>query len=112
MWILVSPAFIKWFTPKNMGGITFFPFIILKEERLKTDKTFLHHEYIHLHQQAELFVLLFLLLYAGEFLIRWLQYRNAYEAYRNISFEREAYDNEANYDYLKTRKWLAFTKYW
>jgi len=39
-------------------------------------------------------------------------YRNAREAYRNISFEREAYDNEANYDYLKTRKWLAFTKYW
>jgi len=29
------------------------------------------------------------------------------KGYRNISFEKEAYNNDNNLDYLKTRKWFA-----
>lgn len=32
-----------------------------------------------------------------------LQYKNHYQAYRNISFEREAFTNKKDLDYLKKR---------
>ncbi|MCB0508249.1 MAG: hypothetical protein R2739_01105 [Chitinophagales bacterium] len=112
MWILISPWFLKWFTPKNISGITIFPFIILDKNSLRNDKTFINHELIHIYQQMELFILLFIIFYYLEYLYRLLQYKNADKAYRNISFEREAYANESNYDYLKTRKWFSFIKYW
>ena len=112
MLILVSPFFIRYFTPKNISGLTIFPLIILEKEELKLDKVFINHEMIHILQQAELFLIFFFLLYYVEFLIRLLKYRNVQQAYRNISFEREAYENESNYSYLKTRKWFSFIKYW
>ena len=49
------------------------------------------------------------LLYVLEYLMRLLQYKDKDLAYRNISFEREAYANQHNLDYLKTRtpfRWL------
>ena len=110
MWILISPWFLKWFTPKNISGITIFPFIILDKNSLRNDKTFINHELIHIYQQMELFILLFIIFYYLEYLYRLLQYKNADKAYRNISFEREAYANESNYDYLKTRKWFSFIR--
>lgn len=111
-WIWVSPGFIKYFTPKRVAAISIFPFIIVGREELKKDKTFLNHELIHIYQQMELFFVFFILLYYLEFLLRLLRYRDAQKAYRLISFEREAYENETNYDYLKTRKWFSFLKYW
>lgn len=112
MWIIVSPWFIKYFTPKNISGITIFPFIILDKKEHKIDKTFINHELIHFYQQMELFFFLFLLLYFLEFLFLVIKHKDIPKAYRNISFEREAYENETNYDYLKTRKWFSFIKYW
>jgi hypothetical protein len=32
-------------------------------------------------------------------------------AYRNLSFEREAYVNESNLEYLETRKYFSFLNY-
>ena len=112
MWIVIRPVFIKFFTPKNIGGITIFPFIILENKSLKEDKTFINHEMIHLYQQAELFFIFFLILYYIEFLFLLLRHKNVYAAYRNISFEKEAYENESDYSYLITRKWFSFIKYW
>jgi hypothetical protein len=112
MYILISPRFIKYFTPKNIAGVTIFPFIILENSNLKVDKTFVNHEMIHIYQQAELLFILFVILYYVEFLIRLIQFKNAKLAYKNISFEREAFENESNYSYLKTRKWFSFVKYW
>lgn len=112
MWIIIHPLFIKLFTPKNIGGITIFPFIILENKILKENKTFVNHEMIHLYQQAELFFIIFILWYYIEFLFLLLKHRNIYYAYKNISFEKEAYENESNYSYLLTRKWFSFIKYW
>lgn len=111
MWILISPWFIKWFTPKEVAGITIFPFIILNKKELKQDNVFVNHELIHIYQQLELFFIPFILWYYAEFFFRLLIYRNIQKAYRNISFEREAYLNETNFDYLKTRKFFSFLKY-
>jgi len=49
--------------------------------------------------------------YGVEYLVRLAQYRNHDKAYYNISFEREAYDNEKNLEYLKTRPRWAWIKY-
>ena len=69
-----------------------------------------NHEAIHTRQWLELWVVGFAL-YPLEWLFRLLQYRNADKAYRSISFEREAYANENNLNYLNTRKRFAWVKY-
>ncbi len=96
---------------KNYLGISLWPFIIVRHRKLCADAVFINHERIHLRQQAEMLVFFFYLWYMMEFLIRWLQYKNRYLAYKNISFEREAYQNEANLQYLKKRRLWEFTGY-
>ncbi len=105
--ILIS----KYLVPKGYTGLTIFPFVLLKSRHLKTDYVLINHESIHLKQQLELLILPFYLLYGLEFSVRIFQYRHWNIAYRNISFEREAYQNELNLDYLKTRKFWQFLKY-
>ena len=70
-------------------GMALFPFILVRHPN--PGPVLLNHERIHLRQQVEMGVLFFYVWYVAEYGIRWLQYRNAYAAYRNISFEREAY---------------------
>ncbi|RDK83790.1 hypothetical protein C8D94_1063 [Marinirhabdus gelatinilytica] len=78
---------------------------------MKTDKRMLNHERIHILQQAELLVVFFYIWYGAEFFVRWFQYKNKYVAYRNISFEREAYANEKDLDYCKRRSFFGFIGY-
>lgn len=96
---------------KNYVGLSLWPFIILRDASLKKDSVLLNHERIHLRQQRELLIVPFYLLYSLEGFIRFLIYWDAYRAYQNISFEREAYDNESNLNYLQERSALGFIKY-
>ncbi|MGG5487937.1 hypothetical protein [Gaetbulibacter sp. PBL-D1] len=105
--ILVS----KYIVPKGYVGITIYPFVFLKYEALKEDTVLLNHERIHLQQQIELLIIPFFVIYGFEFLIRLLQYKRWSLAYRNISFEREAYFQEAQLNYLKHRRLYSFLKY-
>lgn len=102
---------LKYFVPKGYTGLTVFPFVFLKSKQLKSNVVFMNHEKIHLKQQLELLILPFYLMYAIEFLVRLLQYKKWDLAYRNVSFEREAYTNEFNLDYLKQRSFWSFLKY-
>ena len=97
--------------PKGYLGITIFPFVFLKTKDLKLNLTLINHENIHKRQQIELLVFPFYLVYGIEFLIRFIQYKKWDLAYRNISFEREAYMNELYLDYLKHRTFWSFLKY-
>lgn len=101
----------KFFTPKGFRGLTFFPFVFLVNQADKQNPVFVNHERIHLRQQAELLVLPFYLWYGLEYLLRLLQYRDRKKAYYNISFEREAYANEKDLDYLKRRPFWKFLAY-
>ena len=96
---------------KNYVGLSLWPFIVLKNASLKNDTTLLNHEKIHLRQQGELLIVPFYFLYVLEGIIRYLMYFDAYRAYRSISFEREAYDNETNLYYLRERRTFSFIKY-
>lgn len=105
--ILVS----QYLVPKGYLGLTCYPFVFLKFENLKTNTRLLNHENIHLKQQLELLILPFFLVYFIEFLVRLFQYKKWDLAYRNISFEREAYINESDLEYLKQRRFWCFLRY-
>ncbi|MCH4821891.1 hypothetical protein ML462_01795 [Gramella lutea] len=92
-------------------GISLWPFVILENDELKKDAVFVNHEKIHLKQQLEMLVLFFYIWYAIEFFIRYLDCRDSMLAYRNISFEREAYRRELDLAYLKKRPFWAFLKF-
>ena len=62
-------------------------------------------------KQKEMLILPFLIWYSIEWLCRLAQYCNSNKAYRNISFEREAYANEKDLAYLGSRKPYAWTEY-
>ena len=101
----------KYLVPKGYIGITLYPFIIVRSKQLMQHPPLLNHECIHLGQQAELLILPFYIWYVVEYLIRLLYYKNRKLAYRNISFEREAYANESNPGYNSTRRFWNFIGY-
>ena len=96
---------------RSYVGLGLWPFIILRNGDLKADKALINHERIHLRQQAELFLVFFYLFYLLEWIFKSLYYLDCYCAYRNISFEREAYINEGNLEYLRDRKPYQAFKY-
>ena len=69
----------------------------------------IRHETIHTRQMLELWVVAFYVLYVGEWLVRLML---PGEAYRNISFEREAYSHEHDATYLQHRPRFAWRKYY
>lgn len=88
-----------------------FPFILLRKKELRHNQSLINHEKIHLSQQLELLIIPFYIWYLSEYYIKYLKYKDPERAYRNISFEREAYENDQNLDYLKTRKFWSFISY-
>ena len=91
-----------------------------------------NHEHIHAEQQKEMLAVglvlaaalsllgcdwwsllalpLFLWWYGVEWVFRLIQYGDSHKAYRNISFEREAYANEKDMEYLSHRRHFAWIK--
>lgn len=101
----------KYLLGKGFRGVSIWPFVILKDKITARDPVFINHEKIHLKQQLELLILPFYIWYLAEFFIKYLQYRDFYLAYRNISFEREAYANEKDLHFTGKRKFWNFRKY-
>ena len=109
--VIVSAFWTKLFSAGRASAVTIFPFIFVRRQGFKVDKYLINHERIHLAQALELLVFPFYTWYSVEFLFRFIQYRNYDKAYLNISFEREAYENEGDLEYLKKRKFWSFLKY-
>ena len=94
----------------KINGITLFPFIILREKELRQKKTLVNHEKIHIRQQLELLIIFFYIWYVIEYFYWYFKLKNKHLAYRNISFEREAYAMEEDLNYLENRKIWSFWK--
>lgn len=101
----------KHFFYRNYVGLSLWPFIFLKNDTLKEDIFLINHERIHLEQQKELLIIPFYILYISEWILRSLYYFDSYRAYQNLSFEREAYINEKNLEYITERSTFSFIKY-
>ena len=86
---------------KGYKAMAIWPFIFVRNDIKSLSSVDINHEKIHLAQQLELFIIPFYLIYLIEWIIK---------GYRNISFEKEAYSNEHNLDYLKNRKHFSMWK--
>lgn len=76
---------------KGYKAITLWPFIFVRKD-CSFNEIDLNHEQIHGEQQKELLLVFFYIIY----LIEWI-----FKGYRNISFEKEAYENEDNLNYIE-----------
>lgn len=92
------------------NGMALFPFLLVKYK--SPSKVLINHECIHFKQQIELLILPFYIWYVFEYLIHRISGKTRNQAYRNISFEKEAYENDDDLQYLKKRKLWAFWKYY
>ncbi|WP_208745909.1 hypothetical protein [Pedobacter kyonggii] len=92
------------------AGMAIFPFILLKSPRFKNDPIIINHEKIHLRQQLELLIFPFYILYLVNYLLNFIKCRNHDLAYRNIVFEKEAYEHENDLKYLKKGNWYGWFK--
>jgi len=101
--IKIYVPFLKFF---GILGFAFFPFIFIQKGMSDSEnKRIINHETIHIHQMVEFLIFPFILLYIIEFTINMFRYSlNVDMSYRNISFEKEAYSNDQDLDYLKKRK--------
>lgn len=105
--IIESPKFLiliqRVFRVKfKINGLAIFPFIFVSNKSQDKFSVLVNHEKIHFRQQLELLFIGFII---------WYYIAYFRKGYRNISFEKEAYDNQENLDYLKQRKLFSFFKY-
>lgn len=92
---------------KGYAGINLFGILFVRNG-VKVSNRMLNHESIHTAQMKEMCYIFFYIWYLIEWLVRLFGPGNAY---RRISFEQEAYDNENNMNYLLTRKHFNWFKY-
>lgn len=91
---------------KGFLAINLFGVLFVRGTYRDINATVLNHEKIHTAQMKELGCILFYIIYVLEWAVRLFKKGNAY---RNISFEREAYKNEGDMDYLEKRpKWAMW----
>lgn len=113
----------------------FFCGILFVRGNAKIDDVTMNHESVHSRQYVEvgilslilllplvfnglwwlwliLSVFAFYILYVIEWFVKFIIYKlNTHKAYKNTSFEREAYSNEKDLSYLDNRKRFAWIKY-
>lgn len=93
---------------KGFVAINLFGVIFAREEYKPLPDRMLRHEAIHTAQMRELAYIGFYILYLLEWLFRLIrQSWTGEDAYRNISFEREAYRKQDRKTYLSYRKPFA-----
>ena len=101
------PRMLSWFI--NISAITIYPFIISKHKMDQRTRT---HEWIHIKQQEELWVIGFYILYVGFWLKNMIwNWQTPALAYHNIPFELEAYAHDDDYTYPFNRKRFGWTKW-
>ncbi len=92
------PPFKRFYAINLMG-------VMFVHPGVEVHDSLLNHERIHTAQMRELGYLPFYLFYVLEWMVRLLFPGNAY---RKISFEREAYDHMFDSQYLKHRRHYAW----
>jgi len=92
----------------DVYAITLYPYVFIKDEG---NPTVINHEKIHLEQQRELWLIGFYFLYILYWLIGKVKGMSNTGAYHSIPFEREAYENDEDEEYLKNRKRFAWRSY-
>ena len=100
----------RFIPPRGFAYVNLFGVLFTRRDKPISDVTF-NHEQIHTEQMKEMLYVFFYLWYLIEWLVRLIILRDSHQAYRAISFEREAYANQEDLTYLGGRKryrWLTY----
>lgn len=101
------PVILSYLSPISIGAITIGPLVFSRGEMSDVIK---NHESIHWQQYIDCGILGFIVLYYSFYFWNWVKYRDGKLAYFMIPFEKEAYDNDENMDYLQSRQRYAWLK--
>ena len=96
---------------KGYKAMMLFGILFIRGKDTVINEIDLNHEEIHFKQMVEMLIIPFYIWYGIEWLIKLFKYKDTHKAYRNISFERESYQNENNLEYLTNRKCYSWFKY-
>jgi len=102
------PVWLSKVAPIEIWAINIGPVVWCKGKLTDSDKT---HETVHYQQQLELLFVFHWVLYFLFWVMGMVRFRSGAIAYFNNPFEIEAYKNEADVDYLATRKRYSWIKY-
>ena len=102
------PVLLSYLTPIDIGAITLGPIVISRGEMDEITK---RHETIHFQQFLELAFVGFIILYFGYWLWNLIRGDDGESAYYNIPFEKEAYYNDEDENYLQNRKRFSWIHY-
>ena len=102
------PRALSVVSPINIGAITLGPFIFVSGTATDTLK---NHELIHWEQHKECLILGFFLLYVLFYFKNLLVGLDRVSAYYEIPFEKEAYANDENLEYIKVRKRFSWREH-
>ena len=102
------PTLLSKVTPINVWANSFAFWVWCRGEMSDRTK---RHEPIHYLQQRELLRVVQWILYGLFYVIGLVKYRDGQTAYYENPFEREAYANDENRNYLKERKPYAWINY-
>lgn len=102
------PVHLSKIVPIDVYAFSFAIWVVCRGEMSEKTK---NHETIHYKQQLEMLFVFQWIMYGLFHLWGLIKYRNGQEAYYENPFEREAYDNDQDLDYLKERKHYSWVKY-
>lgn len=116
---IISRSIVHLFSKRFMGFF-FFPFIFM--DRPEPKKNFklnqqwnkmVNHESIHYYQCLKLWVIPWVIIYFGHYVYNLFIYDSYFLAYRNVVFEREAYDKDDDLNTLPNGNvtYKSFIKY-
>lgn len=94
----------NWIPFKGFKAVNLFGICFVRKPHKMTPHDY-NHENIHTAQMRELGYIFFYILYFVEWLYRVVFHTST--AYRGISFEREAFEHQYDYDYLEHRERFA-----
>jgi len=102
------PVLLSKVAPIKVWAFSFAFWVFCRGEMSDRTK---NHETIHYVQQREMLFVLQWIAYAIFWLIGYAKKRNGTSAYYENPFEKEAYDNDNDLEYLQKRKHYAWTDY-
>ena len=107
-WDTINRVVFRYKRTRPTRGLCAFIFIFLRED---APPDVLMHEKIHVLQQLELLFIGQWIMYIGNNIVNLFRYKTTYLIHVNNVFEREAIANQKNADYLRARKFWAWTQY-
>lgn len=120
MIVVISYWWMKWVasiayriqgSDEIFAAQSIFIFIVLRDKELADSARLINHEKIHFKQQLELLFVGQWILYVVFYFRNLIKYKDHHKAYMLIPFEKEAYANDRNMNYLKNRRAFAWWKY-